>query len=166
MAYNWRKITLYGGIGAVAAAVIMVAFLGAAFEEVVMVPIVELESTISGSLAITVISDTADTKVTQLQLTINKLEIQPRNEEWREVVIPGGTVSFDLLRRQGTFIEAVIGQLESGSMVKMHVVQGYQFTNATIDNQAVVDVVLPNVTIEVKTPIVIEGRVYIVRGDA
>ena len=166
MAYNWRKITLYGGIGAVAAALIMLAFLGTAFEEVVMVPIVELESTSSGSLAITVISDTSDTKVTQLQITIIKLEVQPLNEGVREVEIPGGTASFDLLQRQGTFLEAVIGQLESGGTVKMQVVQGIQFTNATINNQDVVDVVLPNATIEFKTPMVIEGRVYIVRGDA
>lgn len=166
MAYNWRKITLYGGIGAVVAALIMLAFLGTAFEEVVLVPIVELESTTSGSLAITVISDTSDTKVTQLKITINSIEVQPQNEDWREVDIPEGNVSFDLLQRQGTFIEAVIGQLESGSMVKMYVVQGYEFTNATINNKDVIDVVLPNVTIEFQTPIVIEGRVYIVRSGA
>jgi hypothetical protein len=166
MAYNWRKITFYGGIGAVIAVSVMLAFLWTAFEEVGIVPIVELESITPGTLAITVISDNSDTKVTQLKITINRLDVKPQNGDWTEVEIPGGTVSFDLLQRQGTFIDAIISQLEPGSMIKMHIMQGYQFTNATINNSDVIDVVLPSETIEFKTPIVIEGRVYIVRSEA
>jgi hypothetical protein len=171
MAYNRRKIVSYGGVGAAIAIVFILAFLWPPFTEVGLVPIVELESVMPGTLAITVITDTQDIKVTELKLTIDRLEVKPLNGSWSEMELPGGNVSFDLLHRQGTFIATVIGQLEPGTMIRMHIVRQMgkidqpinQYANATLNNGDVVNVVLPNEYIEVRTPIVIGERVYIVR---
>ena len=163
MAYNTRKIVAYGGVGVVIASSIILAFLWAPFAEVGLVPIVELESVMPGTLAITIITDTQDINVTELKLTIDRLEVKLQNGDWSEIEIPGGRVSFDLFRRQGTFIDAVISQLEPGSVVRMHMMQGFEYVNATLNNGDVVDVVLQSEYIEVRTPIVIGARVYIIR---
>lgn len=171
MAYNRRKIVAYGGVGAVIATVVILAFLWTSFEEVGLVPVVELESVMPGTLAITLITDTPGIKVKELKLTIDRFEVKPLNGSWSEIELPGGKVSFDLFRRQGTVIDAVISQLEPGTLIRMHIVQPMgkidrpinQYANATLNNGDVVNIVLPNESIEVRTPIVIGERVYIVR---
>jgi hypothetical protein len=171
MAYNRRKIGAFGGVGAAIATVIILAFLWAPFTEVGLVPIVELESVMPGTLAITLITDTPDIKVTELKLTIDRLEVKPLNGNWSEIGLPGGRVSFDLLQRQGTFIATVISNIESETMLRMHIVQQMgkidqpinQYANATLNNGDVVNVVLPSEYIEVETPIVMGMRVHIVR---
>ena len=164
MAYNMRKIVAYGGAAVTTATCIILAFVWAPFTEVGLVPIVELESITPGTFAITIITDRPDIRVTELKLTIDRLEVKPQNGNWTLVEIPDATVSFDLLRRQGTFIDTVTSQLEPGTMIKMHIVQGSEYTNATLDNGDVVSVGLPwSEEIEVKTPIAIQGRVVIIQ---
>ena len=171
MAFNRRKIATYGGVGAAIAAVIILAFLWAPFTEVELVPIVELESVMPGTLEITLITDTRDINVTELKLTIDRLEVKPLNGNWSEIGLPDGLVSFDLLQRQGTFIAAVISNLEPETVLRMHIVQQMgkidqpinQYANATLNNGDIVNVVLASEYIEVKTPIVMGLRVYIVR---
>ena len=172
MAYNRRKIGAFGGVGAAIATVIILAFLWAPFTEVGLVPIVELESVMPGTLAITLIADTPAINVIELKLTIDRLEVKPLNGNWSEIELPGGRVSFDLLQRQGTFLDTVISSLEPETMLRMHIVQQMgkidqpinQYANATLNNGDVVDLVLPSEHIEVKTPIVMGMRVYIIRG--
>ena len=172
MAYNRRKIIAYGGVGIAIAACTILAFVWAPFAEVGFAPIVELESVTPGTLAVTVVADRSDIKVEQLMLTIDKLHAKPVNGDWTEVEIPGGRVSFDLLDRQGSFVDDVLDQLAPGSMIRMHIVQSMgkidqpvsQYANATLNNGDVVDVVLPSEEIEVMTPIAIGLRVYIVRS--
>jgi len=174
VAYSKRRIVAYGGAGVVIASSLILAFLWGPFAEVGLVPIVELESVMPGTLAITIITDTPEVTVTELKLTIDRLEVKPLNANWTEAEIPGGKVSFDLFRRQGTFIHAVTGQLEPGSMIRMHVVQQMgkmdqpinQYANATLNNGDVVNVVLPSEYIEARTPIAMGLRVYIVRTGA
>ncbi|MFB0502941.1 MAG: hypothetical protein ACETWE_03830, partial [Candidatus Bathyarchaeia archaeon] len=164
MAYNMRKIVAYGGAAVITATIMIVAFVWAPFTAVGLVPIVELESVTPGIFAITVITDKPDIDVTELKLTIDRLEVKPENGDWTLVEIPGGRVSFDLLRRQGTFIDATTSQLEPGTMMKMHIVQGSEYTNATLNNGDVVILGLPwSEEIEVKTPIAIQGRVVIIQ---
>lgn len=171
MAYNRRKIGAFGGVGAAIASVIILAFLWAPFAEVGLVPIVELESVMPGTLAITLIADTPDIKVTELKITIYRLEVKPLNGNWSEIELPGGKVSFDLLQLQGTFISTVINNLEPETMLRIHIVQQMgnidqpinQYANATLNNGDVVNVVFPSEYIEVKTPIIMGMRVYIVR---
>jgi len=171
MAYNRRKIGAFGGVGAAIATVVILSFLWAPSTEVGLVPIVELESVMPGTLAITLITDTQDIKVTELKLTIDRLEIKSLNGNWSEIELPGGRVSFDLLQRKGTFIGTIIDDLESETMLRMHVVQQMgkidqpinQYANATLNNGDVVDGIVPSEYIEVKIPIVMEMRVYIVR---
>ena len=165
MAYDRRKIVAYGGAAVITATIMIVALLSAPFEEEVgFVPIVELESVTPGTIKITIITDTQDVDVTELKLTIDRLEVKPQNGNWTLVEIPGGRVSFDLLRRQGTFIDATISQLEPETMMRMHIVQGSEYTNATLNNGDVVSVGLPwSEEIEVRTPIAIQGRVVIIQ---
>jgi len=162
MAYDRRKIVAYGGAAVITATIIIVALLWAPFEEVGFVPIVELESVTPGTMKITIITDTQDIDVTELKLTIDRLEVKPEDENWTEVEIPGGRVSFDLLRRQGTFIDTVTSQLERGTMIRMHPVQGFEYANATLTDDIVVGVELPG-EIEVKTPITMSLRVYVIK---
>ena len=172
MAYNTRKIVAYGGVGAVIAASIILAILWAPFAQVGLVPIVELESVMPGTLAITIIADDPDIAVDQLMLTIDRLQVKPKDGDWTEVELPAGTVSFDLLDREGSFIDDVISQLEPGSMIRMHVVQQMgkidepinEYANAALNNGDVVNVVLPSEEIEVVTPITMGLRVYIIRS--
>ena len=172
MAYNRRKIGAYGAAGIVIAASLILAFLWGPFTEVGMVPIVELESVMPGTLAVTIVTDTPDIKVTELKLTIDRLQVKLKNGDWTEVEIPGGKVSFDLLNRQGSFIDSVLSQLEAGTIVKMHIVQQMgkidqpvsQYANATLSNGDVVNVVLPSEEIELMTPITMGLRVYVVRS--
>jgi len=172
MAYNRRKIVVYGGVGVVIAASIILAILWAPFVEVGLVPIVELESVMPGTLAITIIADNPDIAVEQLMLTIDRLQVKLKNGDWTEVKIPGGKVSFDLLNRQGSFIDSVLSQLEAGTMVKIHIVQQMgkidqpvsQYANATLSNRDVVSVDLPNEEIELMTPITMSLRVYMVKS--
>jgi hypothetical protein len=172
MAYNRRKIVAYGGVGVVIATSIILTFLWAPFVEVGLVPIVELESVMPGTLAITIVADNPDITVEQLMLTIDRLQVKLRNEDWTELEIPGGKVSFDLLNRQGSFIDSVLSQLEAGTIVKMHIVQQMgkidqpvsQYANATLSNRDVVSVDLPSEEIELMTPITMSLRVYIVKS--
>ena len=171
MAYNRRKIGAFGGVGAAIAAVIILAFLWAPFTEVGLIPIVELESVMPGTLAITIITDTPDIKVTELKVTIDRLEVNPLNGNWSEIELPSEKVSFNLLQLQGTFVATVISNLEPETVLRMHIAQQMgkidqpinQYANATLNNGDVVNVVLPSEYIEVKTPIVMGMRVYIVR---
>ena len=172
MAYNLRKIVAYGGVGVVIAASVILAFLWAPFAEVGLVPIVELESVMPGTLAVTIITDDPDIAVDQLMLTIDRLQVKPKEGDWTEVELPGGMVSFDLLHREGSFLDDVMSQLELGSMIRMYVVQQMgkidqpvnQYANAALNNGDVVNVVLPSEEIEAATPITMGLRVYIIRS--
>ncbi len=172
MAYNRNKIVVYGGLGVVISVSIILAFLWAPFVEVGLIPIVELESVTPGTLAITIITDNPDIAVEQLMLTIDRLQVKLKNGDWTEVEIPGGNVPFDLLNRQGSFIDSVLSQLEAGTMVKIHIVQQMgkidqpvsQYANATLSNGDIVSVYLPSEEIELMTPITFSLRVYIVRS--
>ena len=152
----------YGGAGAVISSSIILAFVWAPFAGVGPVRIVELESVMPGALAVTIMTDTPDINVTELKLTIDRLEVGLQDGGWSEIEIPGGRVSFDLFRLQGTFIGDVISQLELESVVRMHMVRGFEYVNATLSNGDVVDVVLPSEYIEVTVPTAIGVRVYIV----
>jgi len=164
MAYDRRKIVVYGGAAVITATIIIVALLSAPFEEEVgFVPIVELESVTPGTIKITIITDTQDINVTELKLTIDRLEVKPKDGNWTEVEIQGGRVSFDLLRRQGTFIDTVISQLEPETLIRMHTVQGLEYANATLNSGIVVGVELPS-EIEVKTPVTMSLRVYVIKA--
>jgi len=164
MAYDRRKIVAYGGAAVITAAIMIVALLSAPFEEEVgFVPIVELESVTPGTIKITIITNTQDINVTELKLTIDRLEVKPKDGNWTEVEIQAGRVSFDLLRRQGTFIDTVISQLEPETLIRMHTVQGFEYANATLNSGIVVGVELPS-EIEVKTPVTMSLRVYVIKG--
>jgi len=164
MAYDRRKIVVYGGAAVITATIMIVALLSAPFEEEVgFVPIVELESVTPGTIKITIITNTQDINVTELKLTIDRLEVKPKDGNWTEVEIQGGRVSFDLLRRQGTFIDTVISQLEPETLIRMHTVQGLEYANATLNSGIVVGVELPS-EIEVKTPVTMSLRVYVIKA--
>ena len=163
MAYDRRKIVVYGGAAVITATIMIVALLSAPFEEEVgFVPIVELESVTPGTIKITIITNTQDINVTELKLTIDRFEVRPKDGNWTEVEIQGGRLSFDLLRRQGTFIDAVISQLEPETVIRMHTVQGFEYANATLNNGVAVGVELPS-EIEVKTPVTMSLRVYVIK---
>ncbi len=172
MAYNRSKIIRYGGVGFVIAITLILTFLWAPFEQVGLVSIVELESAMPGTLAVTIITDNSNITVEQLMLTIDRLQTRLKSGDWTEVEIPGGRVSFDLLHRQGTIIDDLEGQLEAGSMIRMHTLQPFgkidqsisQYANATLSNGEVVNVVLPSEDIELVTPITMTLRVYIVKS--
>jgi hypothetical protein len=68
-------------------------------------------------------------------LTVDNFEAHNNvTGEWVDVPIETGSVSFDLLARDGITMDAAIAQLDPGTyhMLRLHIVDGFAYTNATI----------------------------------
>ena len=143
MAYDSRKLAVYGATGLLIAAFIILGV------QLIPMPFVPAET---GTLVIKITDAPADLK--HLNLTIDSFEVKPEKANWTEVEIPGGTISFDLLQLVDISIDAAIGQLDPGNytMVRMHVVQGLEYTNATLNNGEEIEVNVPSEKIKVITP--------------
>ena len=119
MAFAKGKISLFGGTG------VLIAILIIAMTPM-MLPVAD-----AGTLVIKVTDAPVDLE--HLNMTVNSLEVRNETGHWIDVPIVGGRISFDLLQLDGVTLEAALGNLDPGnySMIRMHVVEGLEFTNAT-----------------------------------
>jgi hypothetical protein len=129
--YTMQRTVLYGAAGVLIAIVILAA-------TPYVMPLVA-----TGTLVVQITDAPADLR--HLNMTIDHFEAHNNEtEEWVNVPIEAGAVSFDLLTLDGVTLDAAIAQLEPGNytMIRMHVVAGFEFTNATIihDDGSVEDV--------------------------
>ena len=88
-----------------------------------------------------------------LNLTIDGFEIKLPSGDWAEVEVEGEKVSFNLLRDHGTSVSAYVGNLDPGnySMIRFSIVQGLEYTNATLDDGEVIIVDVPSMKVEIET---------------
>jgi len=119
MVLNGTKVTIFGATGILIAILI-----------IATMPMI-LPTATAGTLVIKITDAPADLR--HLNMTIDSFEVRNETGDWIEVPIEGGRISFDLLKLGGVTMDAAIGHLEQGiyNMVRMHVVEGLEFTNAT-----------------------------------
>jgi len=93
-----------------------------------------------------------------LNITIDSFEVHRNDtDEWISISIEGGRASFDLLALKNENIteEAATGPVQPGNytMIRMHVVKGLAFTNATLDDEAGTIIPLNIPSTELKIPV-------------
>ena len=143
MAYDSKKVAAYGAAGILIASFIILAV------QLMPTPFMPTQT---GTLVIKITDAPADLK--HLNLTIDSFEVKPKKRNWTEVAIPEGRISFDLLQLSDSSIDAAIGQLEAGNytMIRMHIVEGLPYTNATLNNSDPIEINVPSEKIKVITP--------------
>jgi len=146
MAHNPKRVVMFGALGFLAAVLIIAAV------SITPTFLPSLTTPKAGTLTIKITDAPADLR--HLNLTIDGFEVRWENESWVEVPVVGGNVSFDLLQLQNRSIDAAIGELPPGNytMIRMHIVQGLAYTNATLTNGTVISIRVPSEKIKVITP--------------
>jgi len=110
-----------------------------------------------GTLKI-LVTDAPIRDLKHLNITIDSFEVH-RNEtdEWLTIRIEDGRASFDLLALKNGNIteEAAVDTIPAGNytMIRMHVVEGLEFTNATIDDEASTVIPLNVPSEKIKIPV-------------
>ena len=145
MAYDARRVIVSGAAGVLLAALIIVATTMTS----TFFPLPQPET---GTLLIKITDAPADLK--HLYITIDSFEVKAVDGGWVHVKIPGGRVSFDLLQLSNSSIDAAVDELKTGKyrMIRMHIVQGLAYTNATLKNNQVIRVNVPSEKIMFVTP--------------
>jgi len=151
MAYDRKKVILFGVGGVAIAAILILAFLPVRVE-VGINPTVALQEIPGYGFQIVKISE-EQANVVHLNITLAGFEIRKTDGDWAEIGVTGKTISFNLLRNLEQSIIAEVGGLDSGSYsaIRFQVVQGLEFTNATLDTGEVVSVDIPNFKVELTT---------------
>jgi len=153
MSDNIRDMGFFAAVGILSAVLIIGGIVAAGFK----IPTLRLPGMghlyNEGTLAIFV-TDAPVRDLKQLNITIDSFEVH-RNEtdEWISIPIEGDRVSFDLLALKNGNIteEAAIGTVPEGNytMIRMHIVEGLEFTNATLDDNSVIQLNVPSEKIKV-----------------
>ena len=151
MAYNPKRVFMFGAFGFLAALLIIAA--------VSITPTFPPSSTPPKTGTLTIKITDAPAPLRHLNLTIDGFEVRLENGTWLEVPVVGGNVSFDLLQLQNYSIDAAIGELppDNYTMIRMHVVEGLAYTNATLTNGTVISIYVPSGKIKVITTFEIEA---------
>ena len=151
MAYDRRKIILFGVGGVAIAAILILAFLPVRVE-VGINPTVTLQEIPGYGFQIVKISE-EEANVVHLNVTLDGFEIRKTDGDWAEIGVSGETVSFNLLRDLEMSIVAEVGGLDSGSYsaIRFRVVRGLELSNATLDTGEVVSVDVPSFKVELTT---------------
>jgi len=123
------------------------------------IPVLRLPSMVSdeGTLILKV-TDAPVRDLKQLNITIDSFEVHRNDtDEWISIHIEGGRVSFDLLHlKNGNITEdAAIDAVRPGNytMIRMHIVEGLEFTNATLDDEASTVIPLNVPSEKIKIPV-------------
>ena len=153
MSNNIRKTAFFAATGIIIATLIIGGIAAAGFK----IPTLRLPGMghlyNEGTLAI-LITDAPVRDLKQLNITIDSFEIHRNDpDEWIDIQIDNGRVSFDLLALKNGNIteEAAIGMVPEGNytMIRMHVVEGLEFTNATMDDNSVIELNVPSEKIKI-----------------
>ena len=93
-------------------------------------------------------------EVAHLYVTLDGFEVRQANGNWVEIGIPGGSISFDLLRVREILFDAQVLGLDAGyyPAIRFRVVQGLEFTNATLSSGEVIGVDVPSFKVEFAIP--------------
>ncbi len=151
MAYDRKKVLMFGAAGIAIAALLILAFIPAQ-KEIGIDPMVALQEIPGYGFQILKISE-EQSSVVHLYVTLDGFEVRLAEEEWAEIEISGGRVSFDINRAREVSFAAEAGGLDVGSYdaIRFRVVRGLEFTNATLDNGDVIGVDVPDIKVEFTT---------------
>jgi len=159
MSDSIRHTGFFAAVGILLAILIIGGIAAAGFK----IPELKLPSTVSdkGTLMI-MITDAPVRDLKHLNITIDSFEVHRNDtDEWISVSITGGRVSFDLLAlKNGNLTkEAAIGTVDAGNytMIRMHIVEGLQFTNATLDDGTAIPLNVPSEKIKIPVHFEIES---------
>jgi hypothetical protein len=152
MAYSRNRVLTFGAAGIVIAALLILAFIPAQ-KEIGINPMVALQVIPGYGFQIVKMSE-EQADVTHLNVTLDGFEVRQADGEWAEIEVSGGSVSFDLLRARETSFNARVEGLDAGnySAIRFRVVQGLEFTNATLSSGDVIGVDVPSLKVEFTTP--------------
>jgi hypothetical protein len=152
MAYEVRKIVIYGVTGVVIAAIIIMWFWPVS-EEVKIKPLVALQEIPAYGIQVIKITD-EPMDLIHLYVTIDGLEVKQMDGSWTRIDVLGGRTSLDLLRLQRSSVVADISNLDPGNYtnIRFQIVRGLEHTNATLANGDVIEVDIPSEKIQVMTP--------------
>jgi hypothetical protein len=151
MAYDRNRVLTFGAAGIAIATLLILAFIPVQ-KEIGINPMVALQEIPGYGLQIVKMSE-EQADVVHLNVTLDGFEVRQADGDWAEIEISGGSVSFDLLRARETSFNAQIGGLDAGSYsaVRFRVVQGLEFTNATLSSGDVIGVDVPSLKVEFTT---------------
>jgi len=146
LAYDVRRIVASGAAGVLLAALIIAA-------ATILPALFPAQQPESGILLIKITDAPSDLK--HLNITIDSFEVKEVGGGWVKVGIPGGRISFDLLRLSNSSIDAAFEELKPGryQMVRMHIVGGSAYTNATLKDGRVIGVSVPSEKLMFITPV-------------
>ena len=152
MAYGRNRILVFGGVGIIIAALLILMFIPTQ-KEVGLSPTVALQEIPDyGFQSVKMSTEQAD--VAYLYVTLNGFEVRRTDGIWAEIEIPRGNISFDMLSAGEISIDALAEGLDAGSYsaIRFRVVHGLEFTNATLTSGEVIGVDVPSFKVEFTTP--------------
>lgn len=141
MAYGSKTIFLYGGIGIIAAVLII-----AAIYSPMILPIFQVQAK-TGTLVVKV-TDAPVPDLRHLNLTINKVEVSNETGNRNTLPISGGSIYFDLLELENVTKDLSIGSLPVGNYTKfrMQIVTA----NATLADGRIITLNVPSGHIDIQ----------------
>jgi len=141
LAYGSKNIVIYGGVGIIAAVLII-----AAVYSPMILPIFQVEAK-TGTLAVKV-TDAPVTDLRHLNLTINEVAVSNETGNWNALPISGGSLYFDLLQLENVTRDLSIGKIPVGNYTKirMQIVTA----NATLADGRVITLNVPSGHIDIK----------------
>ena len=140
MAYDFKRIFLYGGVGVLAAVLII----AAVFSPMIF-PIFQVEAK-TGTLIVKV-TDAPVPDLRHLNLTINKVEVCNKTGNWKTLPILGGTSYFDLLTLENVIMDLSVSEMPIGNYTKirMQIVKA----NATLADGRIITLNVPSGHIDI-----------------
>lgn len=141
MAYDIRRVILFGVIGVITGTLIIAAvFMTSTLFQPVLPD--------KGNLIIKITD--APVELKNLNIAIDRFEVKSIEGDWAEVDIPEGEISFDLLQLYNSSIDVAMGEFSPGNftMIRMHILSA----NATSYDGESFEVRVPSEKIKVKTP--------------
>ena len=152
MAYARNRVLVFGVAGIVIAALLILVFIPAQ-REIGLKPSVALQEIPDYGFQIVKMS-VEQVDVAYLYVTLDGFEVRRADGDWAELEIPGGSISFDLLRVREISFDALVECLDAGnySAIRFRVVQGLEFTNATLSSGEVIGVDVPSFKVELTMP--------------
>jgi hypothetical protein len=151
MAYSRKRIIIFGAAGIAIAAFLILAFIPVQ-KETRINPIVALQEIPGYGFQLVRIGE-EQIELVHLNITLDTFEVRNANGTWVEIEIPEGKISFDIHRVRQLLITADVADLKAGSYnaIRFSVVQGSEYTNATLDNGDVIGVDVPTIKVEFMT---------------
>ena len=147
MAYDRKRIIIFGGAGIAIAALLIIFFIPVETEIGVGTSVTLQEIPGYGFQTVKISEEQAD--VIHLNLSLGGFEIQGADGEWTSLSVPG-TISLNLLRDPETTITADATGIEPGryTAVRFQILGGLEHTNATLTNGEVVNISVPPFKVE------------------